>query len=279
MLSYQTCILCKKNCDGPDCKILTNGYLYHQICFQNLISALNEFATKISELNRQQNEISFEAREEETILYKLKVLWGSKATNKESRKIWLDKINSQRMDAVNEIRPIHERIKSIYDFWPEIPPDWEERKSLVRAQAGNSCQKCGKTNIEKHVHHKIPFSRGGSHRPENLECLCVGCHSNIHGRNVSINNKPIPAINRPVFGDRLELIKYSIDNKLTIIFNYQKYEGDKSKRSIKPIGLKQKGQSLCVEGYCYLRKADRTFAIKRMKGVKISGEFGKSYDD
>ena len=158
----------------------------------------------------------------------------------------------------------------MFDYWPETPPDWEERKALVIFRDGNFCHKCKKEAGEKHLHHKIPVSSGGSHRLENLEHLCVSCHSASHNyRNVSTRNNNISKINRLVFSDRLELIQFSIENKLTISFRYTKFEGEKSKRSMVPRSLKQKGTSLCVEGYCNLRNADRIFAIKRMEGVKI----------
>ena len=132
---------------------------------------------------------------------------------------------------------------------------------------------------EKHVHHIVPVSSGGSHRLENLEYLCVNCHSQAHrGRNVTTKNKQIATVNRPVFSDRLELIKHAINKNEIIAFNYSKYSGEKSKRSIKPTGLKQKGKSLCVTGHCYLRNAERIFAIKRMTGVKLQNQPGRSYD-
>jgi Zn finger protein HypA/HybF involved in hydrogenase expression len=166
--------------------------------------------------------------------------------------------------------PLLKEISSLYDYWPETPPDWEERKVILKSKSQRYCSKCGKYNVEKHVHHKVPVSRGGSHRLENLEYLCVKCHSKVHhGRNVSVENKTITSINRPTFSNRLELIKYAIDNNRIIRFKYEKFDGEVSNRSIRPKNLKQKGKSLCVEGFCNLRKADRIFAVKRMTGVRI----------
>lgn len=279
MLNNQKCVICNNPCSGGGYKILTNGYIYHAECLHKLIYSFQEIKDRVSSLNQQLVEAETKIKESETLIYKIRSFWSGDTIDKIFYQNKVRTIISQKKVAEDEAKPINEVTTSLYDFWPETPPDWEVRKSLVRSQTGNYCQKCGKASVEKHVHHKIPVSRGGSHRLENLVYLCVNCHSRAHhGRDISTENKTISQINRPVFSDRLGLIKYAIDNNLKISFSYQKYEGGKSKRSIKPRGLKQKGQSLCVEGYCNLRNADRIFAIKRMKGVKIDGQPRKLYD-
>lgn len=44
-------------------------------------------------------------------------------------------------------------------------------------------QKCLKCSKEAKItkHHKIPKSKGGSDRPENIEFLCRKCHDKVHG--------------------------------------------------------------------------------------------------
>lgn len=47
-----------------------------------------------------------------------------------------------------------------------------------------TCRRCGnKKDWGKrgvHVHHIIPRKFGGNESPENLICLCVGCHTAVH---------------------------------------------------------------------------------------------------
>ena len=59
----------------------------------------------------------------------------------------------------------------------EIEPRWNdwEDKQARRGVAKDMCAKCGATeNLE--ADHIIPVARGGSHGPENMQCLCVHCH-------------------------------------------------------------------------------------------------------
>lgn len=265
------CAICKIQSNDRNSIILINGFQYHCDCYENLIKNIYEKKLLISELNKDillcENKLS----EANTLLYKLKILFGGKVISIDTTSERIRSLTTKNELAETELLPIINLLRSLYDYWPETPPDWEERKNLVRNKSGNCCEMClSSGNVEKHVHHKVPVSKGGSHCIGNLQYLCVKCHSKAHhGRNVATTNKVITEKNRPVFSDRLELIKYAIEHKLIIHFQYMKYEGEKSKRSIRPSGLKQKGQSLCVEGHCYLRNANRIFAIRRMEGVKI----------
>jgi DNA repair exonuclease SbcCD ATPase subunit len=243
------------------------------------VSEISSTKNNISNNNSKTYHLERKVSLSESLTHKFKVFFGGEKIDTESLRAEIRGLKSENEKLEKRISSLRTQIISLYDFWPETPPDWQKRKHLVQQSSGGSCQRCGTSHIEKHIHHRIPVSRGGSHKIENLEQLCVKCHSQAHhGRNVSTKNKEINAVNRPVFSDRLEQIKYAIENKLIISFNYQKYYGDKSRRSINPEYLEQKGKSLCVAGYCHLRKADRIFAIKRMTGVKIVETPGKSYD-
>lgn len=55
----------------------------------------------------------------------------------------------------------------------------------------------------------------------------------------------------------------------SVHFNYRKYEGERSERTIYPESFKKIGTSLCVRGYCTLRNEDRTFAIKRITKLQM----------
>jgi 5-methylcytosine-specific restriction endonuclease McrA len=49
-----------------------------------------------------------------------------------------------------------------------------ELKERIRA-----CQMCG-TDEKLEIHHKIPFSKGGTEIEENLLVVCDSCHKKIH---------------------------------------------------------------------------------------------------
>lgn len=77
-----------------------------------------------------------------------------------------------------------------YDDWSkdEYPPDWEDRKRIVRNQNDHRCGNCGakylpENNVVLDVDHKTPKSEGGSHSLDNLQLLCRHCHAKKHPNN------------------------------------------------------------------------------------------------
>jgi len=57
------------------------------------------------------------------------------------------------------------------------PPDWDARKAAVRVRDGERCQVTGCPSLCKlDVHHRQLVSEGGSHRLDNLVCLCLVHH-------------------------------------------------------------------------------------------------------
>ena len=42
------------------------------------------------------------------------------------------------------------------------------------------CQKEGRINPAKEVHHILPIKKGGTHSRDNLMSLCQSCHNKIH---------------------------------------------------------------------------------------------------
>lgn len=71
-------------------------------------------------------------------------------------------------------------------------------------------------------------------------------------------------------------IQLAIDFGINIKFNYHKnvqFEGGlQSLRTIKPTGFKTMGQfdSVCVYGYCYMRKEERTFNLDRISDLVLN---------
>jgi len=268
-----TCIICGKNCFN--CELLSNGSLYHMECYNKIHGRIDHFNGKLSDVKREIHLRNQEINETHRIIYKIRLFFGSNKTD-------IQKLMSEISALDNGLKKLkrlieHETniITKLHDYWLEKPPDWDLRKDIVKDNAAHCCQRCGRKYGEKHVHHIIPISKGGNHRLDNLEYLCVKCHSRAHhGRDVSTENKT-QLETKSAYAKRLKLIQQAIENDELIRFSYKKYYGEKSVRSIKPEYLEQKGKSLCVAGFCFLRNADRIFAIKRMTRVKIIGEPGK----
>lgn len=59
----------------------------------------------------------------------------------------------------------------------------EAARPIVKARAGNRCERCNGTR-RLQLHHKVRRSRApgwdGLHHPDNLELLCGGCHAAEH---------------------------------------------------------------------------------------------------
>lgn len=69
-------------------------------------------------------------------------------------------------------------------------------------------------------------------------------------------------------------VRQAIDAQKNIKFNYSDKEGARTTRTVRPRQLfdyaYEGGMMRCVEAHCYLRGADRTFAIFRMSLVEIT---------
>lgn len=57
---------------------------------------------------------------------------------------------------------------------------WKVIAKYVRRRDGWKCRRCGRFNVQLHVHHKRWISRGGSYMPTNLVTLCGPCHERAH---------------------------------------------------------------------------------------------------
>ena len=69
-----------------------------------------------------------------------------------------------------------------------------------------------------------------------------------------------------------KLLKLAIENRQNVEFIYTDKNGEYSERIFAPSSFITMQQTLCVEGYCYLRRSKRTFAIKRMRELRIVSE-------
>jgi len=65
---------------------------------------------------------------------------------------------------------------------PESPyPDnWDEVRKIVKDRDDHCCTQCNAVDVEFHVHHIVPLSKGGGNELDNLVTLCDICHREEH---------------------------------------------------------------------------------------------------
>lgn len=81
--------------------------------------------------------------------------------------------------------------------------------------------------------------------------------------------KPVSELETESVEPQVKLLEWAIQSSQKVRFSYEKRNGDKSDRTVTPIDFKTVEQTLCLEGYCHLRSAKRTFAIKRIRDIRI----------
>lgn len=266
------CVICGRSHKATE--VLLNGTVYHKECYVELNNEIDETDLRVKSNERQVEQLEFQLREAGTLIYKIKAFFSGNKTDVESVKRQIELIRKDIHELANKKSRLKEVLTDLYTFWPTYPPDWEDRRLQVRSRS-DYCEECGTFYGQLHIHHSIPISKGGSHAIDNLVLLCEDCHTKVHG-GMEFSYSDFARIG--AFGRRVNLIQNAIRDRGILHFHYRKYDGQRSVRSISPEGLKQVGKSLCVYGYCYLRDDSRTFAIKRMKGVKVVSEPNRCYD-
>lgn len=265
----------------PTCKVcngtvshgihLSDGGMVHTSCVESLAAKLSRSRDELSASRDKLYRLENELKRRESLVFKISFLFSkSKATAADIE----DGISVTRNTIAqirNRAKAIYLKLSPIYDFYLNYPPDWEIRREAVNRRDGDSCYVCRKTR-NLHLHHKIPLSRGGSNKTSNLQLLCERCHSKQHGgRDFSgdFTNS------ETAFSKRVSTIRLAIQDGSRLQFLYKKPRQSYRKRTIKPTEfnsvahLSGDGQTLCVLGYCELRKANRHFAVKRMKCLTI----------
>ncbi|WP_271255057.1 WYL domain-containing protein [Pseudanabaena sp. Chao 1811] len=88
-------------------------------------------------------------------------------------------------------------------------------------------------------------------------------------RELNTHTSVTPKLDTDGIAKQIELLEWAIQSSQKIRFNYEDKNGNNSNRTFIPQNFKTIRQTLCVEGYCYLRRAKRTFTIRRMRDIKI----------
>ncbi len=266
----ELCKICKtKVSDGI---YLSDGGVVHNECIESITAQVEKITLKINEhllkIIKYENEI----KKQDSLLFKIISIFSSSEANGDELKKKILKIKEEIEMLSCNLSSLQVQVSKIYDCFLTYPPDWEERKKRVIKRDGNLCKNCGK-ETSLHLHHIVPLSKGGSNKIENLELLCESCHSKAHRNRIFSGEF---TNNETAFSKRVVQIRYAIKNNRKIKFRYKK-PSDKNykQRTVVPKELiniphvRDNGSTLCVHGYCELRQADRSFALKRMRGLKI----------
>lgn len=262
---------------------LTDGRSLHRGC-AGVLSELVEVGEALLRMRTQLREAK---QERESFFGTLSAPLGSsrldeKATGLRSELTRLEVQERELRDEFEGTRAFVDPeavLQDIYDYWPDYPPDWEDRKTILRSLKNERCEACRATE-RLQGHHKVPFWQGGSNKLENLELLCIDCHGKEHGKDFRRDGFDE---HQSKLTDKEELIASAIREGRKISFMYKKWDDDAGRpakrgqrRMIMPERFvdvessRRTGFTRCVEGHCELRNARRRFATHRMYRVKTS---------
>lgn len=142
----------------------------------------------------------------------------------------------------------------------------------------------GRVEITFNWPHGACSHHGGVNSHEVLYLLILGISvgagaftSNFLSRGDGVPTSPSGIGRRePSFSNEIELITNAIENQKRIEFFYKKPSySTYAKRTVRPKELTSvshkygSGYTLCVKGYCELRKDVRSFALKRMTNLRV----------
>lgn len=266
----------------PFCKIcnkaisngihLSDGGIIHESCLNSIQDKGKEIESEIYMQQEKINRLRSAIKKRESLGFKIMSIFLKPAVDTLDIERKITAIEKNIAQLSNKLVSLRDKITPIYDYFLTYPPDWEERKNQVIKRDGEQCSKCGSRG-HLHLHHIKPLSKGGSNKIENLILLCENCHSKEHGGRDFLGEF---SNSETAFSKRAANISYAIENGKRIKFGYKKYsEKSYTQRTVQPYELinvehqRDNGLTLCVRGYCELRKAERTFALKRMKGLKV----------
>jgi len=102
-----------------------------------------------------------------------------------------DRTRSQRLASVNaRIKEAETRLqldkRPPHGLNPPGSPDslypdnWADIREAVKGRDSHGCTRCGAVDVELHVHHIVPLSKGGGNDFGNLVTLCDICHKEDH---------------------------------------------------------------------------------------------------
>ena len=279
------CLICSRPVSGEGA--LSDGSAFHQACYRGLaesqphlqdlkgqgfgadsvlVAEQKHLASLTKDLDRERSlaaklrrALSGQLSQEPAIKGRIKLASARVAV--------LGRMPGSDMPSVDaELCRLNAILEPVHDLWLTYPPDWEERRQNAIATS-RFCSRCG-TDNRLQVHHQRPVGQGGTHKPANLVVLCRSCHQGRHG---GAQFGARPADPSPRVAEIIRTLQSAIENGNCVHFHYEKCDGERSKRRMLPSSFETIGErdSLCVRGFCLLRKEERTFAVRRMSRVCI----------
>lgn len=224
----RSCCICHNvhPCDGA----LLDGRTFHQSCYSRLREETETLAktekalltelAKPSSLGERLGTFLFGSPSEKTVRHK---------------KHLADTLQITR----NEIQANVAVLESVFDVWPDYPPDWDRRRELVQERDDYCCSGCGVGNLLE-VHHRRSIAEGGTHRLDNLVLLCKFCHSEAHGGRELRYKEPSGGSGKPItaISQKVAAINRALANGRDIRFRYKKPNGAVTQRTVTPRELR-----------------------------------------
>ena len=251
---------------------LSNGKIVHDACLSALQYRQDEVRTEIDKKQWEISRIQQEIEQRNSIVFKFKSFFSKPHVEVADLNKSISALTYDIEALTTRLSHTKKELVAIYDYFLSYPPDWEERRESLINKEGNYCSECGR-QANLHVHHIQPLSKGGSNELSNLKLLCEACHSSEHGGS-DFSGEFSPS--ETAFSKRVAGIRYAIIKGMRIQFGYKKpTDMSYKQRTVHPvmlINIKHRrfpGSTLCVQGYCELRRAERTFALKRMRDLKV----------
>lgn len=268
-MTVSSCCICRAACVGG--KVLTNGDVFHDNCYEELFRRGDAIRDAIEEIKSEIAAIEGSVRGLFAVLTIIAdFLFGRKSDVEERKRHLLclrDKLEHLNEILGEELNSRSQKLTELYDYWPEVPPDWDDRRCDA-ITTNENCVNCGRSESRSkplHVHHSVPISKGGSHKPSNLIVLCERCHSKRHsGRIFTYTGKTTNA-----FSKKINAINSAIEHGALLDFRYRIQTGNKDHHIVKPTKLCRDGESICLFGFCYLSGQERTFRLYRISSIKM----------
>ena len=263
------CPICHQNAASG--RPLADGTIAHQGCVESLEASHTRARLSAEDARQAASEMHRKLKAQKGLLGRLVAIFSPPALSLELLQVECQTAEATLASRKKVAASIESRLRSIYNFYLDYPPDWEERRAEVTAR-DKVCSGCGSA-WDLHVHHLTPLAKGGTNRTDNLTLLCNACHTGAHHVQefAGASNTSESA-----FSKRVRLLNDAISAGRDVEFLYRKFEETEfTRRVVTPTQLLNvphrldAGTTLSLRGYCHLREAQRTFALRRMRAVKL----------
>lgn len=257
------CILCREPCYNG--QLLSTGDTLHSPCLARVQDAATRANGELDSLIAERRSLEAELRRASNVAVRVWRIARGRTTDIESLRERIAALEVQGPRLEKRAEQAELIVDQIYNCWPDYPPDWPIRRAAAMS-IQKVCSDCGRRE-KLQVHHVLPIARGGNHKPANLTVLCEWCHRRRHGgREFDYDGEKTTSN----YTRNLETLRIAIDSGRCVRFRYRKFNGERTSRRVRPGALVTRSGVTCVTGYCFLRNAERFFAIWRIRGIELS---------